>query len=96
MSVSGNDIWRTIGFLEEDTRGLLTKLRDLRMMLATLDLPKEKAGVICERCGVEKRDQDDLREHRANVHGDNVLGAAEAALTKAEAILPNLHDQATA
>lgn len=72
MSVTGNDIWRTIGFLEEDCRGLLTKLHDLRMMLAAVDLPRGNAVAwVCEQpnCGIEKTSEKLLRDHLYLVHG---------------------------
>lgn len=71
MTVQPNDIWRIIGYLEADVRGVSAKLRDLRMLLAAVDLPQDHYGFRCEYagCGIEKRTEALLRDHLWTVHG---------------------------
>ena len=69
MTVHPNDIHRAIDYLEEEHKRCIAKVRDLRLLVASLNLPKPKAGIACDLCGVAKRDEDALRDHLENVHG---------------------------
>lgn len=71
MSVTGEDIFRLIGFMQDDLRGVQAKLVELRTLLATVELPTENTFVVCpvSHCGVGIKSQRLLDEHLENVHG---------------------------
>ena len=73
-----------------DATAIQAKVTDALDLLARLNVPTAPPAHACEVCGVGKSSEGALRDHLAVVHGIDVLGAAEAALSEAESILPDV------
>jgi hypothetical protein len=64
------DVFRLLGYIEDDLRGLHAKLTEVRAMLAAMNLPAPKPTSCPEPgCGVELRPPTSLADHLRNVHG---------------------------
>lgn len=74
MSATREDIFRLIGYVQDDlrnfTRQTEAKLVELRTMLAACDLPTGTQELACPHCGVTRPNQMRLADHLANVHGE--------------------------
>jgi hypothetical protein len=62
-----SDIFKLIGYVQDDLRSCQGKLVSLRATLAAMNLP-ERPTVPCPVCGIDRRTQSLLEEHLANVH----------------------------
>lgn len=69
MSASANDVYRMLGDIEDAARKQLSRCQELRMMLATMPLPKPSKGHPCGLCGVAKTSEQALNDHLYVVHG---------------------------
>lgn len=69
MPVNADDVFRLIGFIQDDLRQTQVKLVELRTWLASMELPTDRPAAPCDVCGVVRPSQRALVEHLENVHG---------------------------
>lgn len=71
MTVTGDDIFRVLGYVQDDLRGAQAKLVEVRAMLATLNLPSEQVAIRCPDplCAVVFKSERKLAEHLYQLHG---------------------------
>jgi hypothetical protein len=62
-----DELFKLIGYVQDDLRSCQGKLVALRATLAAMNLP-ERATVPCPVCGLDRRTKGLLEEHLANVH----------------------------
>lgn len=73
MSVSRNDLFRLIGFVQDDLRETQRKLIQLRALAASLNIPETTPRHVCPECGFDRlRTPERLADHRRNVHGTDI------------------------
>lgn len=68
MSVHPDDVFRLIGYVEDDLRHVHAKLTEIRAMLASMNLPAP-ADTTCPECGIAVRAPTSLADHMWNTHG---------------------------
>jgi hypothetical protein len=73
MSANRADVWKLIGYLEGDLRGVHAKLTELRSMLASGALDRAPADEKTCHCGVVCAGDAALAEHRYDVHEEGLL-----------------------
>jgi hypothetical protein len=64
------DVFKLLGYIQDDLRQTQAKLVEVRTQLSAMDIPSRKrAGLACGVCGLVRATEDSLRDHLANVHG---------------------------
>lgn len=72
MSASRDDVYRLIGYIERDLRGVNAKLTELRSMLAGGAAARTRDDLArCPRCEVLLAGPVTLASHLRNVHGED-------------------------
>ena len=61
------ELFRLIGYVQDDLRSCKAKLVSLRATLAAMNLP-EPPGAPCPVCGIDRKTPLMLEAHLANVH----------------------------
>jgi hypothetical protein len=70
MTPSITDVFKLLGYIQDDLRQTQAKLVEVRTQLAAMNLPNEaKAGLKCAECGIVRPTIELLNDHLANVHG---------------------------
>lgn len=70
MSATREDVFRLIGFIEADLRGVNAKFTEVRSMLAQGAMERAAENVLeCRKCGAGLASERALAFHDANVHG---------------------------
>jgi hypothetical protein len=64
------DVYRLLGYIEDDLRSIHRKMTEVRMLLATMNLPKRVTVHACGPCHLAFYSDRELLEHRANIHDD--------------------------
>ena len=65
---TGQDVFRLMGFIQDDLRGVQAKLVEVRSMLASMPLRETPPEFQCRRCRVSLAGQRALDFHVQNVH----------------------------
>lgn len=63
------EIYSQLDRIQHDIRNAQAKLIELRRMIGTIELPKNRAPHACPVCGLEREGPRSLAEHIAHVHG---------------------------
>lgn len=71
MTTNANDVFKLLGYIQDDLRGVQAKIVSVRAMLSSLNLPEEGPRFTCKQpsCGIGFGSQHRLDEHLENVHG---------------------------
>lgn len=64
----GSDIFKLLGFIQDDLRKTQTRLVEVRALLAAQNL-SDPPRFPCPECGVERGNADALRDHLVLLHG---------------------------
>lgn len=73
------DVFRLIGFIEDDLRGINAKFTQVRSMLAAGAMSHgDDDGIKCERCGIVLASERALLFHLQNVHDGPPVPLSEA------------------
>lgn len=65
------ELFKLIGYIQDDLRKSQAQLVTVRAMLAALNLD-ERPRVPCPECGIDRRTKSLLKEHLRNVHNREV------------------------
>lgn len=72
MSTHAGDVFKLIGYLQDDLRKTQARLVEIRALLASLNLPTPTSEHVCPKCAVDRRTADQLADHLVNVHGEGL------------------------
>lgn len=79
MSASRQDVFRLMGFVQDDLRRVQARLVEVRSMLASMPVVEsEHRSFWCATCVHSFRSEREFAFHRQNVHGGPAVALSEA------------------